>query len=376
MLGRQQIAGTQNAINELFKNAHDAYANHVRIDFFEDEGTLVIRDDGVGMTKEDFEEKWLVLGTESKAAENRELQFRPKGAKRRQITGEKGIGRLAIALLGRQVLVLTRAARKDGLHDLVMGLVHWALFEMPGLNLDEIEIPVKTLPGGTLPSSDNIEALKAPLLKCLEKLSKDHRDLNFSEIIAELKAFQPDPTDLDQFFAGQGDAALSLAGDARGTHFIIAPTNPVLEIELAVEERNEDWSFRKQLVGFTDHVFGSIADPSISTSFQKWPPGALAGSEMLDPDTFFTKDELESKSDHLLRGTVNKFGQFKGSLRVYQQNYEDIVVPWREANGLQTDCGPFEIVFGYLHGRESESLVVGQARLLQFGGSQKVRILY
>ena len=97
---------------------------------------------------------------------------------------------------------------------------------------------------------------------------------------------------------------------------------------------------------------------------------------MLDPDTFFTKDELESKSDHLLRGTVNKFGQFKGSLRVYQQNYEDIVVPWREANGLQTDCGPFEIVFGYLHGRESESLVVGQARLLQFGGSQKVRILY
>ena len=26
MLGRQQIAGTQNAINELFKNAHDAYS--------------------------------------------------------------------------------------------------------------------------------------------------------------------------------------------------------------------------------------------------------------------------------------------------------------------------------------------------------------
>ena len=49
MLGRQQIAGTQNAINEIFKNAHDAYARHARIDFFEDEGTLVIRDDGVGM---------------------------------------------------------------------------------------------------------------------------------------------------------------------------------------------------------------------------------------------------------------------------------------------------------------------------------------
>jgi hypothetical protein len=29
MLGRQQIAGVPNAISELFKNAHDAYADHV-----------------------------------------------------------------------------------------------------------------------------------------------------------------------------------------------------------------------------------------------------------------------------------------------------------------------------------------------------------
>jgi len=42
------------------------------------------------MTREDFEEKWLVLGTESKTAENREKQFRPDGVKKRPITGEKG----------------------------------------------------------------------------------------------------------------------------------------------------------------------------------------------------------------------------------------------------------------------------------------------
>lgn len=33
MLGRQQIAGVPNAISELFKNAHDAYADHVEIDY-------------------------------------------------------------------------------------------------------------------------------------------------------------------------------------------------------------------------------------------------------------------------------------------------------------------------------------------------------
>lgn len=361
MLGRQQIAGTQNAINELFKNAHDAYAKRVQVDFFEDEGTLIIRDDGVGMTMTDVEEKWLVLGTESKADENRDHHFRPKGTKRRAITGEKGIGRLAIALLGRQVLVLSRAIREDGLHDLVMGLVHWGLFEMPGLNLEEIEIPIKTLPGGTLPTAEHIVAIKAPMLKCIEKLSKDHPELSFARITDELKAFQPDPADLDRFFAGQGDDAMSLAGNSTGTHFIIAPANPVLEIELEVEERNQDWSFRKQLLGFSDHVFSSVSDAPISTSFKKWPPGALAGSEMLDAETFFTTEELESRSDHLLRGKVDKFGQFKGSLRVYQQKYDDIVIPWSDAGGIPTECGSFNVVFGYLMGRESESLIVGDS---------------
>lgn len=385
MLGRQQIAGTQNAINELFKNAHDAYAKNVRLDFFEEDDTLIIRDDGVGMTKDDFEGKWLVLGTESKAAENRDFQFRPEGEKARPITGEKGIGRLAIALLGRQVLVLTRAVRKDGLHDLVMGLVHWGLFEMPGLNLEEIEIPTKTFPGGNLPDVDEVEAIKKPLFKCIERLAGEHPELKFQEIVAELKAFKPDPADLDRFFASQDAESLRLTGKFTGTHFIIAPVNPILEMELAVEERNQDWSFRKQLLGFSDHVFGDVTDSPIFTSFQKWPAGALAGSEILEAETFFTENELKSKSDHLLRGTVNEFGQFTGSLRVYQQDYNDVVVPWSEAAGAETECGPFGVVFGYLMGRESESMMVGDDykdlsdKLDKIGGiyvyRDKIRIL-
>ena len=50
MLGRQQIAGIPNAISELFKNAHDAYATRVEADFFRPEQLFVLRDDGLGMT--------------------------------------------------------------------------------------------------------------------------------------------------------------------------------------------------------------------------------------------------------------------------------------------------------------------------------------
>ena len=38
MLGRQQIATVQNAIAELFKNAYDAYAKRVQVDYLRGNG--------------------------------------------------------------------------------------------------------------------------------------------------------------------------------------------------------------------------------------------------------------------------------------------------------------------------------------------------
>ena len=46
MLGRQQIAGIPTAISELFKNAHDAYADRVEVDYYRREGLFVLRDNG------------------------------------------------------------------------------------------------------------------------------------------------------------------------------------------------------------------------------------------------------------------------------------------------------------------------------------------
>ncbi len=73
MLGRQQIAGIPTAISELFKNAHDAYATQVLVDFYRPEQLFVLRDNGFGMAVRDIMEKWLVLGTESKLAGHDEL---------------------------------------------------------------------------------------------------------------------------------------------------------------------------------------------------------------------------------------------------------------------------------------------------------------
>jgi hypothetical protein len=362
MLGRQQIAGIQNALTELFKNAHDAYADDVVVDYFEDagaggEGFIVIRDNGIGMTLNDFENKWLVLGTESKVGAAREQQFIPQGKTRRPITGEKGIGRLAIALLGGQVLVLSRAIRDGGLRDLVVSWIHWGLFEIPGLDLDEIDIPLITIKGGRLPSIEEITELQGQLVTCVQRIAETHSDSSLKRIRNEISGFIPDPAAMDCFFSLREENCLSLNNTGCGTHFFVGPVNPVLKLQIAAELKENDYSFRKHLLGFSDITFGEQHCSTIATSFKRWLPGEPYGEELLSPGAFFTREELLNKSDHFLGGSVDEYGQFHGSLRVYDKTYEDLIVPWPESNGKPTKCGPFMVNFGYIMGRKTESLL-------------------
>jgi signal transduction histidine kinase len=361
MLGRQQIAGIQNALSELFKNAHDAYATQACVDYFEDtgidgQGFIIVRDDGIGMTVRDFEDKWLVLGTDNKFALAKNPVYRPQGMALRPVTGEKGIGRLAIALLGRQVLVLTRAVREDGLHDLVMALVNWGLFELPGLSLDDIEIPISTFPDGVLPDQGDVSKLRTQLEECVKNIANEHPDLGLETIMSEIRSFSPDPVALDTFLASRDPEGPSLKENGTGTHFLIGPSNPVIKIEINSELKQGDYGFRKHVLGFSDVTFAPQSETSIKTAFRRWLPGALVGEDLLEPTTFFTKEEL-GKSDHLLAGSVDSFGQFRGSLRVYDHAYDNVIIPWNENQGRVTKCGQFDVTFGYVMGRATESKI-------------------
>ncbi|OOK63054.1 ATP-binding protein, partial [Pedobacter himalayensis] len=154
LLGRQQIAGIPTAINELLKNAHDAYADHVDIDYFRRKSLFIIRDDGVGMSRTDFENRWLTLGTESKVQHtNASLPPVDESKKFRHQMGEKGIGRLAIASIGKQVLIITKAKNTN---EITAAFINWQIFELPGLNLDDIVVPTKTFK--QIPDVDQINS--------------------------------------------------------------------------------------------------------------------------------------------------------------------------------------------------------------------------
>lgn len=138
-LGREQIADCPTAISELWKNAYDAYSRNVALNIFDgDIPVAALVDDGHGMSREEFSERWLVLGTNTKASGDEVPIEDRDGLPYRVPQGQKGIGRLSSAYLGPLLLV---ASKRIGM-PFVAALIDWRLFENPFLLLQDIKIPV------------------------------------------------------------------------------------------------------------------------------------------------------------------------------------------------------------------------------------------
>ena len=351
MLGRQQIAGIATAISELFKNAHDAYAQNVEVDYFKSDGLFVLRDDGYGMTHEDFENRWLTIGTESKLDAGNKLgpPYVPPGFEPRPIMGEKGIGRLAIALIGKQVLALTRAKRNGELHDLVASFIHWGIFTIPGINLEDIEIPVRTFPSGTLPTQNDVIDLVKKVKDNIEAIAGKYYDAAFyAPIFDDLESVILDPIDIDNFLGG-----LTLKDAGHGTHFYIAPAEKHTEEEIEAELRTGERQFTNFLIGFSNLTFTEREEVKLRTAFRYWESDQYH-ENIIENNDFFTKEDLEN-ADHLFKGKFDEFGQFKGSVRVYNEVTDNHVISWPCASGREILCGPFSIEFGYIMGQVKES---------------------
>ncbi|WP_126454366.1 ATP-binding protein [Sulfuriflexus mobilis] len=138
-LGREQIADCPTAISELWKNAYDAYAEAVALHIYDSEVPIAaIVDDGHGMNRDEFIDKWLVVGTESKTTTGEVPEEDRHGLPYRQKQGQKGIGRLSVAALGPLLLVVSKRR-----HDpFTAALIDWRLFENPFLFLQDIKIPI------------------------------------------------------------------------------------------------------------------------------------------------------------------------------------------------------------------------------------------
>lgn len=113
MLGEDLIKDEKTAFIELVKNAYDADATWVTVDFknfgenlnVTAKSEIVIEDNGDGMTDEILKNEWLNPGTSFKKTRKSSSAVTGKG---RILQGEKGIGRFAMFKLGRTIELNTK----------------------------------------------------------------------------------------------------------------------------------------------------------------------------------------------------------------------------------------------------------------------------
>jgi signal transduction histidine kinase len=128
IIGRDLITNDFVAIFELVKNSFDAYATRVDIEF--DEDSIIISDNGKGMSQEAITSKWLFVAYSAKRTgeEDADLprDYRDEISQRRGYAGNKGIGRFSCDRLGTILDLYSRPVggkRVEHLH------IDWTSFE-------------------------------------------------------------------------------------------------------------------------------------------------------------------------------------------------------------------------------------------------------
>jgi len=136
-LGEQLVARRSVALAELIKNAYDADATQVTVlldNVTLPDGTIIIEDNGMGMTFEQVRDHWMRIATNDKL-ENPES---PKFCRAR--TGAKGVGRFAARRLANKLTLHSVAMRDSGAKEKVTVEFDWESGFKSGQTLTTIPV--------------------------------------------------------------------------------------------------------------------------------------------------------------------------------------------------------------------------------------------
>ncbi|VVN41399.1 DNA mismatch repair protein MutL [Pseudomonas fluorescens] len=125
IIGRDLVTNEFVAIFELVKNSFDAGAKNVDIEFEPSDSSIIITDDGRGMSEVDIREKWLFVAYSEKAILD-PFTYRDRIKPAGQYAGSKGIGRFACDTLGEQLELYSLAESSGTIAKLT---IDWTQFE-------------------------------------------------------------------------------------------------------------------------------------------------------------------------------------------------------------------------------------------------------
>ncbi len=186
-----------------------------------------------------------------------------------------------------------------------------------GLDLEQIEIPVKEF--DDVPSRAEVNKLTSTVISSINNLLSTGGLLKneAEQLIQDVEGFQVSP----KKFYDQCPTDLFLSNDT-GTHFFISPVDSSLDdvIDVDSDDRNAASKMEKFLIGFTNTMTPGHPKPVIETAFRDHR-GEHGYDDLIDSESFFTPDDFQSV-DHHFTGSFDNFGQFSGSIIIYNENME------------------------------------------------------
>ena len=134
-LGYELVGRAETAVSELIKNAYDADATVVDVDFidsYQKGGTLVISDNGIGMTEDQLINGFMRISSADKIHNPVSERFK------RTKAGRKGIGRFATQRLGTRLIIVTQTLEASHATKIV---IEWSKYEID-IELSSIKFPI------------------------------------------------------------------------------------------------------------------------------------------------------------------------------------------------------------------------------------------
>ncbi|MCT0130528.1 ATP-binding protein [Proteus mirabilis] len=367
-LGREQIADCPTAISELWKNAYDAYATEVSLHLFDGEiDVAALFDNGHGMSREEFETKWLTVGTESKTDGSETNEKDRNGLPIRAKQGQKGIGRLSSAALGPVLLLISK--RKD--MPFVATLIDWRLFENPFIYLDDVRIPITEFDHihqladelstmfdhlmGNLHGNSDDDARTLRLSQAWKQFSE--QEIKNGYTTEQTTKSKIENTLIKEVFTERHFNQCPLwNNDAQhGTAMFVAQLQDDLKAQLSTSsikeadeaERNYRENFFQTLSSFTD-PFSKDNEPiaeHFNYSVTVWH--GYVPTAILTKYKQFNLAHLE-ELEHAMEGNVDSEGYFRGRVKVFGQWFENYTVKPKQVYKMRRDSqfGPFHIRVG------------------------------
>lgn len=183
IVGKELIHSDSIAIIELIKNSKDADATKSTIQFINEQksqdSSLIISDNGKGMSLNDLKNKWLNVAYSEKK----------ENMLNKLYAGNKGVGRFSCDRLGKNLTLYTKAQKGN----YIKLSINWEDFENKGINDEMSTIPVlaQELSKHDFLQEINVQNFTTGTILKIENLRETWPTTKLRKLIAELEKFSP-----------------------------------------------------------------------------------------------------------------------------------------------------------------------------------------